>query len=129
MTLRDGGMVCIQCINTNTHFNFVIVNYIRTVYNLYELGQKSCELGKSYFSELMSHCENIATKMLVHCLFGWQIERIIWIGYMKNVQNKQSCLLARLPKDIIKMILSWLVLLSNNAVLRSKLVTLFKIQV
>ena len=39
--------------------------------------------------------------------FGWEKQRIIWIGYLKNDENKQ-CLLAKLPKDLIKVILSFL---------------------
>ena len=39
--------------------------------------------------------------------FDWEKQRIIWIGYCKNSQNKQ-CLLGKLPKDMITTILSFL---------------------
>ena len=34
--------------------------------NIYYTGQKSCELGKSYFCDLMIHCEHIAEKMAIN---------------------------------------------------------------
>ena len=39
--------------------------------------------------------------------FKWRYERLIWIGYEKNIDNK-SCLLALLPKEVIKLILKFL---------------------
>ena len=38
----------------------------------------------------------------------WTIERVIWIGYIKNEQNKKQCKLAMLPKDVINHILKFL---------------------
>ena len=39
--------------------------------------------------------------------FDWTWQRIIWIGYHKNSENKQ-CLFGKLPKDMIKTILCFL---------------------
>ena len=36
----------------------------------------------------------------------WQIERLIWIGYEKNSDN-DKCLIAKLPKDLVKKCLSF----------------------
>ena len=35
----------------------------------------------------------------------WQFERLLWIAYLKNESN-DNCLLAKLPKDVIKHIIS-----------------------
>ena len=35
----------------------------------------------------------------------WDIERVVWIGYCKN-ENNAICYLSKLPKDLIKLILS-----------------------
>ena len=34
----------------------------------------------------------------------WNIERIIWIAFHKNVNNKH-CLFAKLPKDLVRKII------------------------
>ena len=35
----------------------------------------------------------------------WKYERLLWIAYLKNENNKK-CLLASMPKDIIKQIVT-----------------------
>ena len=36
------------------------------------------------------------------------VRRVIWIGHYKNVKNKQKCLIAKLPKDVIPLILDFI---------------------
>ena len=38
----------------------------------------------------------------------WPVERQIWIAHLKNIDNQDKCLLAQLPKDVIKHILLFL---------------------
>ena len=42
------------------------------------------------------------------CLLSWQIERLVWIGYVKNGKRESKCLLGQLAKDVIRHILSFL---------------------
>ena len=42
---------------------------------------------------------------------SWEMQRIIWIGYYKNEQNNK-CLIALLPKDVVKLIFK---MLSNES--------------
>ena len=44
---------------------------------------------------------------LINIFLETKAERIIWIGFYKNDQNK-DCLINQLPKDLIKCILSFL---------------------
>ena len=37
----------------------------------------------------------------------WKIRRTIWIGYYKNIANKNKCYFAKLPKDVISIVLSF----------------------
>lgn len=39
--------------------------------------------------------------------FEWKYERLVWIAFEKNTKNK-SCLLPKLPKEVIKLILEFL---------------------
>ena len=49
---------------------------------------------------------NLLFKITINTHILWKQERIIWIGYCKNDKNVQ-CLIARLPKDILKKILNF----------------------
>ena len=36
----------------------------------------------------------------------WKIHRLLWMGYLKNVNN-ETCYLSKVPKDIIKYIIKF----------------------
>ena len=37
----------------------------------------------------------------------WELERIIWIGYLKNMANKH-CYFQLLSKNVVQLIISWI---------------------
>ena len=45
-------------------------------------------------------------KQLIPFTLPWKKERILWIGYMKNDENAVCCL-SKVPKDIVKMIITF----------------------
>ena len=45
---------------------------------------------------------------LQYYVLDWEMERVIWIGYLKNVQN-EKCLLSTMPKDIVRKVLSYFI--------------------
>ena len=49
--------------------------------------------------------------------FEWKYERLIWIAFEKNRKNK-NCLLPQLPKDVIKIILTFLKTTSLNQLVK-----------
>ena len=58
--------------------------------------------------QLVYNCTGHQSVMIMqsipYCILSWRIERLLWIGYMKNNQ----CLLNKLPKDLIKYIIKFL---------------------
>ena len=52
--------------------------------------------NKSYFNDFYESEKN-----------KWQIERLVWIGYQKNIDNNK-CLFAKLPKVLVNKCLSFL---------------------
>ena len=63
-----------------------IVKWMRNRYQCYILFDNQC------------YVINLKWKIL------WSIQRVIWIGYYKNQQN-DSCFLAKMPKDVINLII------------------------
>ena len=47
-------------------------------------------------------------KLRLTTQIDWKIERIIWIAYKKNDKNTSVCQFARLPKDVVILLLSFL---------------------
>ena len=43
----------------------------------------------------------------------WEIQRLLWIGYKKNINNS-SCPFSQLPKDVIKCIIKFFLIDENN---------------
>ena len=48
----------------------------------------------------------IGIKLLPYARVPWNFERLIWIGFYKNMQN-EKCLFAILPKELVKYILDF----------------------
>ena len=65
-----------------------------------KLGNKFI-IFKNNFTNKESFYFNIYNRL------AWNIERLIWIAYFKNINNKY-CLIDGLPKDIIKYIIQLL---------------------
>ena len=55
--------------------------------------------GYGYFA----YIDNIVDVVKIYIL--WKQERLIWIAFYKNMENSK-CLLVKLPKDIIKYIIT-----------------------
>ena len=58
---------------------------------------------------LMDLANNKIDQFQIHySQIQWKCERVIWIGFHKNINNNNKCFVANLPKDIIYHILSFL---------------------
>ena len=103
---RDGQITIEQLIETlKTHDNLneydqrLTVEFIQVNYT-HILPRHGTIYFKDFLNEFYLHdfCESEENK--------WKIERIIWIGYEKNIDN-DKCLIAKLPKDLVKKCLSF----------------------
>lgn len=47
------------------------------------------------------HAKAVSSKFL----FGWNLERLLWIGHIKEQDSRDKCMLYLLPKDIIQRII------------------------
>ena len=60
--------------------------------------------GANYIATQSKTC----IKLKLTTQMDWKIERIIWIGYMKNDKNANACQFANIPKDVVRIVLSFL---------------------
>ena len=59
---------------------------------------------KDLLSFMKRHSDLRASKYYaLHGHIKWQIERIIWIGFLKN-ENNDECLIPQLPKSVVQAI-------------------------
>ena len=68
-----------------------------------------CRTPNSSFTNYVNyHWQIHIGQIFSNLVIQWKNERIIWVGFEKNENNTDSCFLAKMPKDIIVHILSFL---------------------
>jgi hypothetical protein len=67
-----------------------------------------------YFSERMYFFNsNSSTALAIFCLDGWELKRLVWIGFMRGKED--ACPFSILPKDIIKIIIGFITELHDDS--------------
>ena len=100
-----------QEIDNTIWFDFNTCKWYESKYHLSRIVTKTNNIDCIVNNKVYGCRTNWKDFEFVHISLGnrrvnWNIERLFWIGYQKNIKNAK-CLIPQLPKDILKKILAF----------------------